>query len=201
MLTAAAALALATACAPSVAPSTLLSVAFAESHWEPLAIHDNLTGGTILPASRPEAADIAARLIAEGHNPDLGLLQINAANLIRTGLTIQTAFDPCASMRAGAQILADGYRGGATTAAQQAALLRALSAYNTGSPTAGLRTYAPLVLAAARRVVPALRVAGLADAPAGASPRAPPPPRSDPFVTEAPDSASSLSFPVQESKP
>lgn len=175
MLTASAALALALACAPRVAPDVLLSVAYAESHWHTLAIHDNVTGDSFAPTSKQQAEQIASRLIAEGHNPDLGLLQINAANLARTGLTIVTAFDPCASMHAGAQVLLENYSGGATSGEQQTAILRALSAYNTGSAVAGLHAYAPLVLAAAQKVIPALRLPGVAlyAAPAAATPPSP----------------------------
>ncbi|HUZ62973.1 MAG TPA: lytic transglycosylase domain-containing protein [Acetobacteraceae bacterium] len=161
MLTAVTALALALSCAPHVSPDVLLSVAYAESHWNPLAIHDNRTGETILPANKAAAVRTASRLIAEGHQPDLGLLQINATNLARTRLTVATAFEPCASMRAGAHILLGGYQGGATAAQRQSAILHAISEYNTGSPDAGLDTYAPLVLAAARRVIPALRLPGI----------------------------------------
>lgn len=172
MLTVSLALSLALSCAPRVSPDVLLSVAYAESHWRELAIHDNVTQETFAPRSRHEAEEIASRLISEGHNPDLGLLQINAANLPRTGLTVATAFDPCVSMHAGAQILLEDYKGGTTLAEQQASILRALSAYNTGSPVAGLRTYAPLVLASARKAIPALRFADVgqyAQPPAPAS--------------------------------
>lgn len=162
MLTAGAALALALSCAPRVAPDVLLSVAYAESRWHTLAIHDNVSGEVFEPTGKQEAEQLASRLISEGHHPDLGLLQINAANLFRTGLTVATAFDPCASMRAGAQILLENYSGGSAPAAQQTAILQALSAYNTGSPVAGLRTYAQLVLASAQKVIPALRIAGIA---------------------------------------
>ena len=112
MLTASAAPALALACAPRVAPDVLLSVAYAESRWHTLAVHDNVTGEAFELEREQEAEQIASRLIAEGHNPDLGLPQINAANLSRTGLMIATAFDPCASMHAGAQVLLKAYTGG-----------------------------------------------------------------------------------------
>jgi type IV secretion system protein VirB1 len=90
-------------------------------------------------------------------------MQINSpANLKRTGLTVESAFDPCASIRAGAQILLDDYQDGATTREKQIAVLRALSAYDTGSTTAGLTTYVPSVLASARKVIPDLATLGLA---------------------------------------
>lgn len=154
-------LGMAVKCAPHSSPDVPLSVAYAESGWNPLAIHDNPTDQAILPATLDEAVRIASRLIAAGRNPDLGFMQINAMNLERAHLTVRTAFDACASLRAGDQILLDGYRGGATTKEQQTAILAALSSYNTGSSTAGLQTYVPRVLAAARKVIPALRLAGM----------------------------------------
>lgn len=207
MLSVSTALALALACAPRVAPDVLLSVASAESRWRVLAIHDNVTGDAFQPRSTQEAEQIALRLISEGHNPDLGLLQINAANLSRTGLTIATAFEPCASMRAGAQILLEDYRGGATSADQQAAIRRALSAYNTGSQTAGLRTYTPQVIAvAAHEVIPALRIAGVEPLELHrAAPRisesggatGPPTAAPDPFAAPA-EAHADLSYPLQQ---
>jgi type IV secretion system protein VirB1 len=163
------ALKVALACTPhagagqlAVSPDVLMSVAYTESALDPFAIHDNATGAIIHPATKAEAIARARRLITAGHRPDLGLMQINApTNLARTGLTVETAFDACASIHAGAQILLGGYQGGATTAAQQAAILRTFSAYNTGSPTAGLQTYVPIVLASAQRIIPALSAVGL----------------------------------------
>ena len=64
MLTASAALVLALSCAPRVAPDVLLSVAYAESHWHTLAIHDNVTGEAFEPTSKQaaEADRVAADL-------------------------------------------------------------------------------------------------------------------------------------------
>jgi len=163
------ALAMALACSPrvgssqpAVGPDVLISVASTESGLDPLAIHDNTTGAVLHPETRGAAIALANRLIAANHRPDLGLMQINSpANLRRTGLTVESAFDPCASIRAGAQVLLDDYQDGTTTREKQVAVLRALSAYNTGSGTAGLTTYVPSVLASARKVIPALAALGL----------------------------------------
>ena len=71
-------------------------------------------------------------------------MQVNSANLARTGLTVTTAFDAGESMRAGAMILTAAYRqclrGNAnpTGDAQQAALRCAASVYNTGREQAGI---------------------------------------------------------------
>ncbi len=164
------ALAMAVACSPrvgsaqpAVSPDVLISVASTESGLDPLAIHDNATGAVLHPETRGEAIALAYRLIAANHRPDLGLMQINSpANMRRTGLTVESAFDPCASIRAGAQVLLDDYQDGATTREKRVAVLRALSAYNTGNSTAGLTTYVPSVLTSARKVIPALATLGLA---------------------------------------
>jgi type IV secretion system protein VirB1 len=163
------ALAIALACSPrvdsaqpAVSPDILISVASTESGLDPLAIHDNATGAVLHPETRGAAIALAHRLIAANHRPDLGLMQINSpANLRRTGLTVESAFDPCASIRAGAQVLLDDYQDGTTTREKQVAVLRALSVYNTGNDTAGLTTYVPSVLASARKVIPALAALGL----------------------------------------
>lgn len=133
MLTAAAVLALATACAPSVAPDTIMSIARAESGWSPTALHINTNGSA-----------------------DRGLMQINSANLARTGLTATTAFDPCASLRAAAEILAEDWRA-CPDGDERARMACTLSRYNTGSATAGVANgYAGRVLHAAAYVVPSI---------------------------------------------
>ena len=164
---------LALRCGPAVAPSTLAAVAEAESRLQPLAINDNSLATTAIPATRDIAAQVATRLIAAGHSVDLGLMQINSANLAKVGLTPDTAFDPCASITAAAAILVGDYGGGDTHDAQQAQLRAALSDYNTGDPLRGFENgYVHKVELAAREVVPALDVAASAGDTVGA-PRAP----------------------------
>jgi type IV secretion system protein VirB1 len=179
MLSVAAAAGLAMACIPTVgprpvvSPDVLLSVARVESGFDPLAIHDNRTGEALHPASKADAVALARRLIAAGHSIDLGLMQITSGNLGWLGLSVTAAFDPCASIRAGSRVLLAGYDGGTTTAEQQAAILRSLSRYNTGNAMAGLHSYVPLVLAAAEKTIPALRLAGVE--PYAPAPMPPPP--------------------------
>ena len=178
MLTASAALALAITCAPRVSPDTLLSFAYGESHFRPLAIHDNATGRTIEPATQAEAELIAATLITEGHRPDLGFMQISSANLARAGLTISSAFDPCSSMRAGAEILTADWlacTGGRVPADLHAAFACAASRYNTGNPTAGIANgYSANLFRVAGYVVPSIAGADKTDHPiAPATPAAP----------------------------
>lgn len=137
----AAVLALALRCAPGVAPETALAVARAESGLDPNAIGVN-RGARLLaaPRSRAEAVTLARRLLAAGGNLDLGLAQINSANLARLGLTLEEAFEPCRNLAAAAQLLAEDYGAArAPAVAPQAALRTALSLYNTGDPARGFR--------------------------------------------------------------
>ena len=125
-LTVQAALALALQCAPSVDPRMIVGIGQRESGLDPLTLHDNSTG-QILHGDDVVAA--AAQRIAAGHSVDLGLMQINSRNLGLLGLTIGDAFIACKSVAAAARLLA------------------LFSAYNTGSPTRGIR-YATQVMAA-----------------------------------------------------
>lgn len=116
-------------CDPGDSITTLASVAEAESGFDTLAIHDNSTGETIRPNDEDRARRLARMLIVErGHSVDIGLMQINSANLQHVGLSIDDAFDACHSIAAGARILKDGYR---------QALREAFSRYNTGNPVRG----------------------------------------------------------------
>jgi type IV secretion system protein VirB1 len=150
---------LALRCGPSVAPSTLASIAQTESGFEPLSINDNTTGISGVPATRDIAMQIASKLLEAGHSVDIGLMQINSANFTRLGLTLASAFDPCQSVAAGAAILAGDYAGGDSPAEQQSALRVAISRYNTGDAQRGFANgYVHKVELAAGHIVPAIDV-------------------------------------------
>lgn len=126
-----------TACVPNAPPGLLKAIAAVESGNTLLTVHDNPPYEAVYhPPTVAAAADLARQLIAIGHNPDLGPMQINAANLSRLGLTVEQTFDRCASERAAVRLL-------------EPALHAALSTYNTGSPTRGIENgYVAKVLAA-----------------------------------------------------
>ena len=148
-----------TNCAFGDSVSTLASVAKTESGFDTLAIHDNTSGATFHPASEAQARDLATTLIVNrGHSADLGLMQINSANLPRLGLSITDAFDACHSVAAGARILKEGY---------QQALRVAFSRYNTGDSARGFANGYVARIEAASQNLPAI----------GTSPL--PPPTSD----------------------
>jgi type IV secretion system protein VirB1 len=165
-------------CASEVAPGTSVAVAAAESGLDPLAIRDNTADMVWRPKDRRKALWLAEKLVAAGHRLDLGLMQIDSANLARLHLTLSQAFDPCASMRAAATLLTADYKlalggvgEGVVAASGQRALLAAISRYNTGDPVRGFHNgYVARVVIAARYVVPAIAVDS---APASADRAAP----------------------------
>ncbi|MDQ7813602.1 transglycosylase SLT domain-containing protein, partial [Brevundimonas sp.] len=116
-----------------------------------------------------DAARIARGLLARGANLDLGLAQINSANLAWLGLSVEAAFDPCRNLSAAGVVLRAGYRP-ARDGDRQAALRVALSRYNTGHPERGVRNG---YVARVERAAVALSLA-------------PPAPASDTAAAEAP---------------
>lgn len=114
--------------------SRLAAIALHESGGDPLVIGVNADRARGLPAmairsaTPQEAAAQAAALIAQGRSVDLGLMQINSGQLAGHGLTIETAFDACRNMAAGA----DHY-----AADVQAVWSLAHRRYNTGSTERG----------------------------------------------------------------
>jgi type IV secretion system protein VirB1 len=132
-------LALASQCAPSVAPETVLAIIQTESSGEQFAL--NVNGGR-QPARQANAADAAAtarRYVAAGYSVDLGLGQINSRNMRWLGLTWDTVFDPCTNVAALARVLTTNYNAVSAGRDPQTALRVALSMYNTGSQTRGFR--------------------------------------------------------------
>lgn len=171
----------ASACAPAVHVETLAAIARTESRFNTLAIGDNTTKRAYTPKSAADAVRTANELLRLGHSLDLGLMQINSANLRGLGLSVEDAFQPCPSLRAGAKVLIDGWRAPAPGQDPQPALVRALSHYNTGTPDRGVRNgYVDRVMVSARVVVPAIRLGGPAQAavlaPEGETQTAAPPP-------------------------
>lgn len=137
--TATAILALASQCAPSVAPETVLAIIQTESSGEPFAL--NVNGGR-QPARQINAAHAAAtarRYVAAGYSVDLGLGQINSRNMRWLGLTWETVFDPCTNVAALGRVLTTNYNAVKAGRDPQTALRVALSMYNTGSQTRGFR--------------------------------------------------------------
>lgn len=82
-----------------------------ESSYNPYAI--GVVGGRLVrqPRSLPEALSTVRMLEERGYNFSLGLAQVNRYNLTKYGLhSYDKAFQPCANLVAGSQILAECYR-------------------------------------------------------------------------------------------
>jgi type IV secretion system protein VirB1 len=164
---------LAARCAPAVPEWVLDAVARTESNFYPWRLHDNTARVSSDPPSLQAAEAEAAAWVKAGHSVDLGLMQINSGNLPALGMTVNEALDACASLAAGAAVLRAAYGGGPVKAGQQAALLVALSIYNTGSPLKGIMNgYARRVMRNASAVPAAAPLAQIPPDPAANIPPA-----------------------------
>lgn len=149
-------LALTLACAPQVHTDTARALVSVESAFNPWAI--GVVGGALVrqPRNHAEALATARALQAAGWNFSVGLGQINVGNFDRLGLTVESAFEPCANLAAMQTVLAgcfDRASGSATKAADQVALRQALSCYYSGNFATGFRHgYVRKVVVAARAV-------------------------------------------------
>ncbi len=149
-------LALALACAPQVHADTARALVSVESAFNPWAI--GVVGGALVrqPRNRAEALATAKALRDTGWNFSVGLGQINVGNFDRLGLTVETAFEPCANLAAMQTVLAECFdraSGAAARAADQVALRQALSCYYSGNFDTGFRHgYVRKVVVAARAV-------------------------------------------------
>jgi type IV secretion system protein VirB1 len=149
-------LALALACAPQVHADTARALVSVESAFNPWAI--GVVGGALVrqPRHRAEAVATAKALQAAGWNFSVGLGQINVGNFERLGLTLDTAFEPCANLAALQTVLGECFdrsRSSASKAVDQVALRQALSCYYSGNFATGFRHgYVRKVVAAARAV-------------------------------------------------
>ena len=149
-------LALALACAPQVHADTARALVSVESAFNPWAI--GVVGGALLrqPRHRAEALATAKALRDAGWNFSVGLGQINVGNFERLGLTVESAFEPCANLAAMQTVLAECFdraSASASSAADQMALRQALSCYYSGNFATGFRHgYVRKVVVAARAV-------------------------------------------------
>ena len=142
-------------CAPMVAPSTMAAIVRVESGGNPLAMWNNGTRSMVIPGNRAQAIQYLRQAMAAGQRVDVGLAQVDTGNFAAFGLTPRNAFDACANLRAGGEILRvdwqqareNGYRG-------QQALYHAFEAYNSGRLW-GDAQYANRILGAAGAFAPA----------------------------------------------
>lgn len=128
--------ALALACAPQVHADTARALVSVESAFNPWAI--GVVGGALVrqPRHRAEALATARALRDAGWNFSVGLGQINVGNFDRLGLTVESAFEPCANLTAMQTVLTECFdraNGTVSNAVDQVALRQALSCYYSGN--------------------------------------------------------------------
>jgi type IV secretion system protein VirB1 len=136
-------LALLLSCAPQVDTTTALALISVESAGNPHAI--GVVGGALVrqPRTLPEALRTARALQAERWNFSLGIAQINVRNLQRLGLSLESAFEPCANLGAMQTVLTECYERTAQNRAAlpppdpQGSLRQALSCYYSGNFATG----------------------------------------------------------------
>lgn len=130
--------ALCMSCAPNVNPATTAAIITIESKGNPLAIGDNKTHKSYFPKNKESAIKIAQSLLDQKHSIDIGIMQINSTHIKPMRLSLNRLFDSCYNINVGSRILTDFYvKHSKTSKDPQEALLKAISAYNTGSPVNG----------------------------------------------------------------
>lgn len=127
-----------TECAPMDQHQILNALIKTESGGDPFVIHDNSSRKKFLSKTAEEAISTADTLLHQGHSIDMGLVQINSKNLPKLGLSVRQVFDPCTNIKAASTIWGWGLQMavGKYGVGQQATLA-SVSAYNTGSLSAG----------------------------------------------------------------
>lgn len=125
-------------CAPQIHPATTVAIIKTESGGNPYAINDNTAKHSYAPKTKDQAVNLARSLLSRGHSIDMGLMQVNSTHLRTMGINYWELLDPCTNINVGGRILMGFYKQNARAGqSSQVTLMKALSAYNTGSPYRG----------------------------------------------------------------
>lgn len=151
-------------CAPSVHVKTLSALVKQESGYNPYAIGVVGKGLRLArqPRSKEEALATARQLIASGRGFSVGIAQVFWKNLPKYGLTLETAFDVCPNLRAGAAILVECHdRAKGRFSDEQTRIRAALSCYYSGNFMTGHKEgYVRSVAAKSEHAVGTIRYVG-----------------------------------------
>lgn len=125
-------------CSPNVHPMIVNAIVKTESSFNPFAIGVNRGAGRLArqPKNYAEAVAVAKRLLANGANFDMGLGQINSANMRWLGLSVEEAFHPCTNLKALQTVYLSCYKQ-AGDSGNGTRMQRAFSCYNTGNTRKG----------------------------------------------------------------
>lgn len=122
-------------------PNLIRAIIAQESAGRIAALNINRwQGAPVRTDSVQEAVNSAKRSIEQGYSVDMGLMGINSVHLPRFKLSVENVFEPCTNIQIGEQILNENIQTAhrAKLVGDQA-LRGALSLYNTGSLTRGLK--------------------------------------------------------------
>lgn len=129
-----------TQCASQTPSYVAHAIIKTESSYNPFAIGVNKNGKSVGGYKKPktynEAVVLAKQLIANGNNIDLGLAQINSANLPRLNLTVESVLNPCTNLSAMQYILSGCFQSAGNNGYGDK-IQRAFSCYNTGNHKKG----------------------------------------------------------------
>jgi type IV secretion system protein VirB1 len=142
--------ALASRCAPHVAPDTIEAIAKSESAFRPYSISINyptrsarnlgFADSNLFLIKQPKDKTQAIRwtrwFLNHGYTVSIGLMQINIEVASSLHVRPRDLFEPCVNLSTGARILAADY---ATQSHDLDGLLRSFSLYNSGSPSTGVQ--------------------------------------------------------------
>jgi len=122
-------------CAPQVSSNTMLAIIKTESKGNPLAI--GLNKGKRLgyqAKNLDQAVNWVEYLDKHGYDFDVGLAQINVRNIRKYGYKAKDMLDPCKNLYVANLILSKNYTNALVKSNNpKQALLKAISAYNTGN--------------------------------------------------------------------
>lgn len=89
-------------------PLIFLAIYKVESRWNPYAIgvrKGKRPVRSIFPKDKKQAVKIAKKYLSMGYHLDLGIAQINYANIERWAMPLESAFSICKSVKMSAQVL------------------------------------------------------------------------------------------------
>ncbi|AYJ84664.1 type VI secretion protein (plasmid) [Sphingomonas paeninsulae] len=129
---------LAQRCAPDVATEAVVPLVVTESGGDSLQINVN-KGPRVRARSSAGGAAIVRRYMMAGYTVDVGLAQINSANLSGSGVTIEQAFEPCTNLALAGAMIRQGYARASRHYTGLDAISATYSLYNTGTLTRGFR--------------------------------------------------------------
>ena len=139
-------------CSVIISHSLASGIIAVESNGKPYVVNVNVKNALQSYSfnDEKEAIKKSKALIESGHSIDMGMAQINSANLKKLGVGVDDIFEPCENLNAMQTVFLWGYNLPADKGLTlQEKEIAAISRYNTGSPVNGIKNgYVGKVIAA-----------------------------------------------------